>query len=177
MMKLVVWVLSLNFLHVFTLFVIDIHKNMLISLFPTPFDHFQFLGSAGQIPKLILTLCLTLLTFFAYKVDFWNGYSPVWVLSMCFCRWPVVIQENLHILHLWGFSPVCNIMCRRRSTAWLVEWLHCVQLCSFSPVWVSRCLFRCWDWLNDLLHCAQLWIFSPLWVFMWFRRWSARMVE
>ena len=30
---------------------------MLISLFPTPFGHFQFLGSAGQIPKLILTLC------------------------------------------------------------------------------------------------------------------------
>ena len=46
----------MNFLHVFTLFVIDIHKNMLISLFPTLFGHFQFLGSAGQIPKLILTL-------------------------------------------------------------------------------------------------------------------------
>ena len=57
-MKLVVWVLSLNFLHVFTLFVIDIHKNMLPSLFPTPFGHFQFLGFAGQNPKLFLTLCL-----------------------------------------------------------------------------------------------------------------------
>ena len=43
----------MNFLHVFTLFVIDIHKIMLISLFPTPFGHFQFLGSAGQNPKLI----------------------------------------------------------------------------------------------------------------------------
>ena len=32
---------------------------MLISLFPTPFGHFQFLGSAGQDPKLILTLCLS----------------------------------------------------------------------------------------------------------------------
>ena len=31
---------------------------MLISLFPTPFGHFQFLGYAGQNPKLILTLCL-----------------------------------------------------------------------------------------------------------------------
>ena len=30
---------------------------MLISLFPTPFGHFQFLGSAGQNPNLILTLC------------------------------------------------------------------------------------------------------------------------
>ena len=57
-MKLVVWALSLIFLHFFTLFVIDIHKIMLISLFPTPFGHFQLLGSAGQNPKLILTLCL-----------------------------------------------------------------------------------------------------------------------
>ena len=47
----------MNFLHVFTLFVIDIHQIMLISLFPTPFGHFQFLGSAGQNPKLILKLC------------------------------------------------------------------------------------------------------------------------
>ena len=32
---------------------------MLILLFPTPFAHFQFLGSAGRNPKLILTLCRT----------------------------------------------------------------------------------------------------------------------
>ena len=30
---------------------------MLILLFPTPFGYFQFLGSAGRNPKLILTLC------------------------------------------------------------------------------------------------------------------------
>ena len=28
-----------------------------VSLFTTPFGHFQFQGSAGQNPKLILTLC------------------------------------------------------------------------------------------------------------------------
>ena len=55
--NLAVWALSLNFLHVLTSFVIDIHQIMLISLFPTPFGHFQFLGSAGRNPKLILTLC------------------------------------------------------------------------------------------------------------------------
>ena len=32
---------------------VDIHQIML-SLFPTPFDHFH--GSAGLVPKLILTL-------------------------------------------------------------------------------------------------------------------------
>ena len=30
---------------------------MIISLFPTPFDHFHFHGSAGLVPKLILTPC------------------------------------------------------------------------------------------------------------------------
>ena len=30
---------------------------MLISLFPTPYYHFHFHGSAGLVPKLILTPC------------------------------------------------------------------------------------------------------------------------
>ena len=47
--KLAVWAVSLNFLFDFTLFVIDIHQIMLISLFPTPFDHFHFHRSGGLI--------------------------------------------------------------------------------------------------------------------------------
>ena len=35
----------------------DIHQIMLISLFPTPFDHIHFHGSAGLVPQLILTPC------------------------------------------------------------------------------------------------------------------------
>ena len=48
---------SLIFLHDFILFVVDIHQIRLISLFPTPFDHFHFHGSAGLVPKFILTPC------------------------------------------------------------------------------------------------------------------------
>ena len=48
----------IEFLYDFILFVIDIHQIMLNSLFPTPFDHFHFHGSAGLVPKLILTPCL-----------------------------------------------------------------------------------------------------------------------
>ena len=44
------------FLFDFTLFVIDIHHIMLISLFPTPFDHFHFHPTLGLDPALILTL-------------------------------------------------------------------------------------------------------------------------
>ena len=47
--KLAIWAVSLNFLFDFTLFVIDIHQIMLISLFPTPFDHFHFHRSGGLI--------------------------------------------------------------------------------------------------------------------------------
>ena len=47
----------IEFLHEFTLFVIDIHHNMLISLFPTPFHHFHFHGSAGLFSRLLLTPC------------------------------------------------------------------------------------------------------------------------
>ena len=55
-MKLAVWAVSVNFLHDFTLFVIDTHQIMLISLFPTPFDHFHFHPTLGLDPALILTL-------------------------------------------------------------------------------------------------------------------------
>ena len=55
---------SLNFLHDFTLFVVDIHQIRLISLFPTPFDHFHFHGSAGLVPKFILTPCHTYIQYY-----------------------------------------------------------------------------------------------------------------
>ena len=47
----------------FTMFVIDIHQIMLISLFTTPFDHFHFHESAGLVPKLILIPCLVAFDF------------------------------------------------------------------------------------------------------------------
>ena len=47
----------------FTLFVIDIHQILLISLFPTPFDHFHFHGSGGLILWYDLRLWHTVLNF------------------------------------------------------------------------------------------------------------------
>ena len=41
----------------FTLFVIDIHQNMLISLFKTSFDHFQFRPTSGMTSIHYLTVC------------------------------------------------------------------------------------------------------------------------
>ena len=48
------------FLFDFTLFVIDIHHIILISLFSAPFDHFHFHPTLGLNPALILTLRLML---------------------------------------------------------------------------------------------------------------------
>ena len=41
-LKFAVWALSLNFVHDFTLFVINIHQNRLISPISTTRDHFHF---------------------------------------------------------------------------------------------------------------------------------------
>ena len=46
----------MNFLHDFTLFVVEKHHIRHISPFPTSYDHFHFHGSARLVPKLILTL-------------------------------------------------------------------------------------------------------------------------
>ena len=54
--QLAVWAVSLNFLHDFTLFVVDIHQIRLILLFRHFPDHFHFHGSAGLIPKVNLSL-------------------------------------------------------------------------------------------------------------------------
>ena len=54
---LAVGAFSLNFLHDSTLFVIDIHQNMPISLILTPFDHFQICPTFAVTPNLILEPC------------------------------------------------------------------------------------------------------------------------
>ena len=56
-LKLAVWAFSLNFLHDSTLFVIDIHQNMPISLISTPFARFQIRLTLAVHPNLILEPC------------------------------------------------------------------------------------------------------------------------
>ena len=47
----------MNFLYDFTLFVIDIHKTMPISLILTPFDHFHLRPTSGLLSSQDLTYC------------------------------------------------------------------------------------------------------------------------
>ena len=48
----------MNFLHVFTLLVIDIHQNKFISLFLTPFIGLEILIFSGMVSARQLTICL-----------------------------------------------------------------------------------------------------------------------
>ena len=59
----------MNFLHDFTLFVVDIHQIRLISLFRHFPDHFHFHGSAGLIPKVNLSLRLREIVVLIMEVD------------------------------------------------------------------------------------------------------------
>ena len=47
----------MNFLHVFTLLVIDIHQNKFISLFLTPFIGLEILTFSGMVSARQLTIC------------------------------------------------------------------------------------------------------------------------
>ena len=68
-LKLAVWAFSLIFLLDSTLFVMDIHQNMPISQFSTPFDHFQILPTLAVNPNLILEPCHILYFKFWYLLQ------------------------------------------------------------------------------------------------------------
>ena len=75
------------------------------SLFPTPFGHFQFLGSAGQIPKLIQTLCHTqvgkLLDFYFEHIIFVN-LAEIYCIGRCPC--PYSWTGKASLVHCCGGS-------------------------------------------------------------------------
>ena len=99
--KLAVWAVSLNFLHDFTLFVVDIHQIRLISLFRHFPDHFHFHGSAGLIPKVNLSL------------------RPMDVYK-CKCN----TATNTKIIKIWVFR-VDPIYCRYIDPAERVRYMTC----------------------------------------------------
>ena len=113
-LKLAVWAFSLIFLLDSTLFVIDIHQNMPISQFSTPFDHFQILPTLAVNPNLILEPCLNqsnqIRIFFVQKShhtnflhDWWVGYPP----------YPRPSPFNLHpVLYILNTFMHCQIVMR-----------------------------------------------------------------
>ena len=100
--KLAVWAFSSNFLYDFTLFVIDMHQNMPISLFKTLFDHFHFVPPTGIIWRVLLKLChtdcLCLFWFLILIFWFWNRNGRDGGTNWCFGPIPIVYgYSSLHL--------------------------------------------------------------------------------
>ena len=117
------------FLFDFTLFVIDIHHIMLISLFPTPFDHFHFHPTFGLDPALILTLRLMLVSLFPTPYLTTFTFTQLWdsnEYTSCDC---VLVRSPTNLLseakegklraseveNLTNLQAVCTSLLQRNS--------------------------------------------------------------
>ena len=91
--------------------------------------------------------------------------SQEWVILCCLI-YVDVIEEYPHWLHLWGFTPVCIIMCVFGAPAWVTEKLHYTQLCDLSPEWMNKCyfFFKFPALPNEMPHCSKLYNSSQKWV-------------
>ena len=77
--KLAVWAVSLNFLHDFTLFVVDIHQIRLISLFRHLSDHFHFHPTLEQKRAIDLRPCRIKLSYKCFEKNRakWDMFKDV----------------------------------------------------------------------------------------------------
>ena len=75
------------------LFVIDIHQIMLISLFPTPFDHFHFHGSGGLILWYDLRLWRILALHASSNSQILCGWT-LWGAGFCYRLWQNTEQNT-----------------------------------------------------------------------------------
>ena len=110
--KLAVWAFSSNFLYDFTLFVIDMHQNMPISLFKTLFDHFHFHPPAGIIWRVILKPC---------HMQFWK--FAMFVFRFLFYH--VYVNDGVLLYIKVNVSPLCISQAPARlvSIGWAACWL------------------------------------------------------
>ena len=93
------------------LFVIDLHQNMPISQFSTPFDHFQILPTLAVIPNLILEPCHIFILLHSWIHGWTNEKeTPPYQIA------PVLSSDVLgDIQQLWG-SPLAGYMCFPESS-------------------------------------------------------------
>ena len=127
--NLPIWAFSSNFLYDFTLFVIDIHQNMPISLFKTLFDHFHFYPFVKLIWRVIL-ICIVV-----KNLHFWTNYWTILAYFLSILFWPTVqhqiLSADMHLDSLavpvnWirirsETNPNDNLMMRRAGLSNLVQ--------------------------------------------------------
>ena len=93
--KLAVWAVSLNFLHDFTLFVVDIHQIRLISLFRHFSDHFHFHPILEQKRVIDLNPCHMIW----YEFELWF----FWAMSIAHRAMSISYIELNPMYELWSY--------------------------------------------------------------------------
>ena len=83
------------------------------------------------------------------------GLSPVCIL-MCFPRLTVLVKLFPHVLHAYGPSPVCILMCFPRLTVFVKLIPHVQHVYGFPPVCIIICTSRWSALLKVLLHVEQV---------------------
>ena len=124
--------------------------------------------------------CLVKVCFRVKDLAHWlhmNGFSPVCFL-ICLRKSPEVVQANLHWLHLYGLFRVCLfIMWSFNSPLLMHEYSHTVHLSGFSPEWVLLCLLRLLECIVSYSHWLHLCRFSPVCFMICSLSWEALLQE
>lgn len=95
---------------------------------------------------MIIRLFLILNTSGLWRADFWWARNPA---SCEYAIW--------HTVHLYGLSPVCNLVWLRNVEDWENDLSQYVQWKGFSCVWILMCERRL---LRELKRRLQIWHFN-----------------
>ena len=168
--NLAVWAFPSNFLYDFTLFVIDMHQNMPISLFKTLFDHFHFHSPAAIIWRVILKLrhmqwrktnkCEQWPEVFFFAV----GDDNRWTI---FRSVETPITESLsHPIQVIQMQPVrlCFLLYKRDEETFKP---HSGEKSNFHDQWLSLFRWRQFDKCNQwpevfFIRCGPQWPLNNL---------------
>ena len=83
------------------------------------------------------------------------SFIPKWVNS-CRCRWPLRVKFLPQVLQVWGFSFLCDCMCRVQELRWVNVFSQKLHKYSFS-CWLSSTLLASFE-----SACTDLYLHSIL---------------
>lgn len=113
--------------------------------FPEHDWHWFFTGISSsksiQIGGFLLTMNCLLFNkiYLIFKALSYSHEYYVWIF-WCTIRFDFWEKAFPHLLHLWGFSPVCVIWCLRRCDFLMKALPHSIHPYGFSPVWILWCV-------------------------------------
>ena len=89
----------------------------------------------------------------------YGGFSWEWI---CESRWCFCENDCWHVVHWYGFWPVCVMICLFRADLAEKDLRHVLHSNSFSPVWVRMWVTRVDFSENDFWHVLHWYSFWPV---------------